>query len=184
MNLKDLKIDKNWSLFLDRDGVINHRIVDGYVRSWEQFQFNPGVKDALKEFSGIFGRIIVVSNQQGIGKGLMYEKDVEKVHERMISEVEAAGGRIDAVFYCPTLESDKSFNRKPNIGMALQSRKRFPEIRFRQSIMVGDSLSDMIFGKRVGMKTVFLSSNLPHIRRGYKTINYVFTDLLTFSKAL
>jgi len=184
MNLKDLKIDKNWSLFLDRDGVINHRIVDGYVRSREQFQFNPGVKDALKVASGIFGRIIVVSNQQGVGKGLMDEKDVKMVHAGMISEVEAAGGRIDAVFFCPALESDKSINRKPNIGMALQSRKRFPEIRFRQSIMVGDSLSDMIFGKRVGMKTVFLSSNLPHIRRGYKTINFVFTDLLAFSRAL
>jgi histidinol-phosphate phosphatase family protein len=184
MNLKDLKIDENWSLFLDRDGVINHRIVDGYVSSLEQFQFNPGVKDALKELAGIFGRIIVVSNQQGVGKGLMDEKDVEKVHSGMISEVEAAGGRIDAVFFCPALESDKSINRKPNIGMALQSRKRFPEIRFRQSIMVGDSLSDMIFGKRVGMKTVFLSSNLPHIRRGYKTINYVFPDLLAFAKEL
>ena len=184
MNLKDLKIDKTWSLFLDRDGVINHRIADDYVHSWEQFQFNPGVKEALKELSDRFGRIIVVSNQQGIGKGIMSESDVEKVHGRMISEVETAGGRIDAVFYCPALESDKSFHRKPNIGMALQSRKRFPEIRFRQSIMVGDSLSDMIFGKRVGMRTVFLSADLLHIHRGYKTINYVFADLLSFARSL
>jgi histidinol-phosphate phosphatase family protein len=142
------------------------------------------VKEALKELAGIFGRIIVVSNQQGIGKGLMAESDVEKLHERMVSEVKAAGGRIDAVFFCPALETEKSFNRKPSIGMALQSRKRFPEIRFRQSVMVGDSLSDMVFGKRVGMKTVFLSLHLPCIRRGYKTINYVFTDLLAFSKSL
>jgi len=63
MNLKDLKIDNTWTLFLDRDGVINRRIVDGYVKSWEQFQFNPGVKEALKEVSGLFGRIVVVSNQ-------------------------------------------------------------------------------------------------------------------------
>ena len=184
MSLKDLKIDKNWSLFLDRDGVINQRIADDYIRSWEQFQFKSGTREALKELSGIFGRIIVVSNQQGIGKGLMSADEVEKVHERMVSEVEAAGGRLDAVFYCPALESEKSFNRKPNIGMALQSRKRFPEIRFRQSFMVGDSLSDMIFGKRVGMKTVFLSADLPCIRKGYKTINYVFTDLLAFSRLL
>ena len=68
--------------------------------------------------------------------------------------------------------------------MALQARKRFPEIRFRQSVMVGDSLSDMVFGKRVGMKTVFLSANLPHIRRGFKTINYVFPDLDAFAKEL
>ena len=184
MNLKDLKIDKTWSLFLDRDGVINRRIADDYVRSWEQFQFNPGIKDALKELSGIFGRIIVVSNQQGVGKGLMSENDVDKIHARMIREVESAGGRIDAVFFCPALESDKSFNRKPSIGMALQSRKQFPEIRFRQSIMAGDSLSDMIFGKRVGMRTVFLSADLPCIRRGYKTINYVFADLQSFARSL
>jgi len=184
MNLQDLKIDKNWSLFLDRDGVINHRIVDDYVRTWEQFKFNPGVKESLTKLSGIFGRIIVVSNQQGIGKGLMSESDVEKLHARMVSELEKSGGRIDAVLFCPALESERSINRKPGIGMALQSRKRFPEIRFRQSIMVGDSLSDMIFGKRVGMKTVFLSSNLPSIRKGFKTINFVFTDLPAFSKAL
>ena len=184
MNLKDLKIDNTWTLFLDRDGVINRRIVDGYVKSWGQFQFNPGVKEALKEVSGLFGRIVVVSNQQGVGKGLMTNSEVEKVHQRMISEVEAAGGRIDAVFYCPALESEKSFNRKPNIGMALQARKRFPEIRFRQSIMAGDSLSDMVFGKRVGMKTVFLSSDLPHIRSGFRTINYVFPDLQSFARCL
>jgi len=184
MNLQDLKIDTAWSLFVDRDGVINHRIADDYVRSWDQFRFNPGVKEALKALSGTFSRIIVVSNQQGVGKGIMREEDVDKVHARMIKEVEAAGGRIDAVFFCPALESEKSFNRKPNIGMALQARKRFPEIRFRQSVMVGDSLSDMIFGKRVGMKTVFLSADLPHIRKGYKTINYVFTDLLAFANSL
>jgi len=184
MSLKDLKIDKTWSLFLDRDGVINQRMVDDYIRSWDQFEFKPGVKEALKNLSEIFGRIIVVSNQQGVGKGLMSENDVEAVHARMISEVNSAGGRIDAVFFCGALESEKSFSRKPNIGMALQSRKRFPGIRFRQSIMVGDSLSDMIFGKRVGMKTVFLSADLPHIRRGYKTINYVFPDLQAFAKSL
>ncbi|MCX6240904.1 MAG: HAD family hydrolase [Bacteroidetes bacterium] len=184
MNLKDLKIDKSWSLFLDRDGVINHRIIDGYVSHWEQFQFNHSVKEAMKELAGVFGRIVVVSNQQGIGKGLMSESQLETIHSRMVSEVEAAGGRIDAVFYCPALDSEKSFNRKPNIGMALQARKRFPEIRFRQSLMVGDSLTDMIFGKRVGMKTVFLSSDLPHIRRGHKTINYVFADLPAFSRSL
>ncbi|MCX6283426.1 MAG: HAD family hydrolase [Bacteroidetes bacterium] len=184
MNLKDLKIDNTWSLFLDRDGVINQRMVDDYVRNWEQFIFKPGAREALTELSGIFSRIVVVSNQQGVGKGLMSEKEVENLHSRMISEVTTEGGRIDAAIFCPALEREKSFNRKPNIGMALQARKRFPEIRFRQSVMVGDSLSDMIFGKRLGMKTVFLSADLPHIRRGYKTINFVFPDLRAFAKEL
>jgi histidinol-phosphate phosphatase family protein len=184
MNLPDLQIDKTWSLFLDRDGVINKRIADDYIREWEQFVFMPGVKESLKILASVFGKIIVVSNQQGVGKGLMNEDDVNRLHQKMISEVEAAGGRIDAVFFCPALETERSINRKPNIGMALQARKRFQEIRFRQSVMIGDSLSDMIFGKRVGMKTVFLSADLPRIRRGYKTINFVFPDLHSFANSL
>lgn len=184
MSLQDLKIDSNWTLFLDRDGVVNRRIVDDYVRNWDEFEFLPGTLSALKELSAVFGRIIIVSNQQGVGKGLMSEKDVEALHSRMVSEVESAGGRIDRVLFCGALEKSGSFNRKPNIGMALQARKQFPEIRFRQSVIVGDSLSDMIFGKRVGMKTVFISSHLPHIRRGYKTINYVFPDLQAFAREL
>ena len=184
MSLQDLKIDKSWSLFLDRDGVVNRRIVDDYVRNWEQFEFLPSTLAALKELSSVFGRIIVVSNQQGVGKGLMSEKDVENLHVRMVAEVNDRGGRIDEVLFCGALDRSGSFNRKPNIGMALQARKRFPEIRFRQSVMVGDSLSDMVFGKRVGMKTVFLSADLPHIRRGFKTINYVFPDLHAFAREL
>jgi histidinol-phosphate phosphatase family protein len=184
MNLQDLKIDNTWSLFVDRDGVINKRVVDDYILDWKQFVFMPGVKESMKLLSTVFGKIIVVSNQQGVGKGLLSENDVNEIHQRMISEIETAGGRIDAVFYCPALESERSINRKPNIGMALQARKKFQEIRFRQSVMIGDSLSDMIFGKRVGMRTVFLSADLPRIRKGYKTINYVFPDLLAFAKAI
>jgi len=184
MILQDLKIDKTWSLFLDRDGVINRRIAGDYIREWEQFDFMPGVKESLKMLAPVFGKIIVVSNQQGVGKGLMSGDDVNVIHRRMIEEIEAEGGRIDAVFFCPALASEKSINRKPNIGMALQARKRFQEIRFRKSVMVGDSLSDMIFGKRVGMRTAFLSAHLPQIRKGYKTINYVFPDLSSFARAI
>jgi histidinol-phosphate phosphatase family protein len=184
MILKDLKIDNTWSLFLDRDGVINKRITGDYIRNYDNFLFIPGAKESLKMLAQVFGRIIVVSNQQGIGKGLMSEDDVNDIHHRMIADVEAAGGRIDAVFFCPALENENSINRKPNIGMALQARKRFQEIRFRQSMMVGDSLSDMIFGKRLGMRTVFISAHLPLIRKGYKTINFVFPDLAVFTKAI
>lgn len=184
MNLQSLNPDQHWSLFLDRDGVINRRIVDGYVKSWEEFEFIQGVPEALKKLAGIFGRIIVVSNQQGVGKGLMLDSEVELLHRKMSSEISKYGGRIDAVFYCGALEREKSINRKPNIGMALQSRKLFPEIRFRQSLMVGDSLSDMIFGKRLGMKTVFISAHLPQIRKGFRTINYVYPDLRSFAEAL
>ncbi len=177
MNLRHLITGPEWALFLDRDGVINRRIVDDYVRQWKDFEFLPGVREALLVFGGIFGRIIVVSNQQGIGKGLMDSRQVDEIHEKMVHDIHQAGGRIDAVLYCPDLAGSGSVNRKPGIGMALQARKRFPDIRFRHSLMVGDSLSDMIFGKRVGMTTVLLSDDLVTIRKGQRTINYVFPDL-------
>jgi histidinol-phosphate phosphatase family protein len=184
MNSDHLKIDKTWSLFLDRDGVINKRIVGGYVRSWDQFEFLPAVLDALKLISGNFERIIVVSNQQGVGKGLMTDKDVEAIHERMAEEIRKAGGTIDKTYYCPFLEENKSILRKPNIGMALKARKEFPGINFKRSVMVGDSLSDMIFGKRLKMKTVLLSNDIALIRKGANVIDLVYDDLLSFAKSL
>ncbi len=177
-------IDKSWTLFLDRDGVINRRIVDGYVRRWEEFEFLPGVKDALEIFSGIFGRIIVVSNQQGIGKGLMTDKELAEVHARMIAEVEKAGGRIDGIYHCPFLEKDHSILRKPAVGMALKARKDFPEIHFKKSVMAGDSASDMLFGKRLRMYSVFLGDDKRLIRKAARTIDCVSTDLKSFSEAL
>jgi histidinol-phosphate phosphatase family protein len=184
MNLADLKIDRNWSLFLDRDGVINRRIVGGYVKTWDEMGFLPGVLDAIASFSNIFNRIFVVSNQQGVGKGLMTMDEVINIHHLMVSEINKAGGRIDGVYFCPNLESDRSIMRKPNIGMALRARREFPEIRFNRSLMVGDSLSDMIFGKRTGMKTALIASSPELAQKFPHFIDYLFPDLRTLSLSL
>ncbi len=154
--LKEWKVDKSWTLFLDRDGVINERIVDGYVKTVEEFIFNDGVLDTIKKLSEVFGRIVVVTNQQGIGKGLMTEEDLKKVHDYMLSEIEKAGGRIDNIYFAPRLASPTNELRKPNIGMAIQAQKDFPEINFSKSVMIGDSSSDIEFGKNAGMKTIFV----------------------------
>jgi len=66
-----MQIDKSWTLFLDRDGVINKKIDNDYVKAWEQFEFLPGVIEALKILSAKFGKIIIVTNQQGVGRQLM-----------------------------------------------------------------------------------------------------------------
>ena len=94
-------IDGSWTLFLDRDGVINVRIIDGYVRNIDEFHFLPGVLDAFRRFSEVVGRIIIVTNQQGVGKGIMSEADVEKVHSHLKSAVEGSNGRIDGIYFCP-----------------------------------------------------------------------------------
>jgi D-glycero-D-manno-heptose 1,7-bisphosphate phosphatase len=184
MNSGNLKIDKSWSLFLDRDGVINKRIIGGYVSSWDQFEFLPGVLEALKLLSSDFKRIFVVSNQQGVGKGLMTDYDVEQIHKRMTEEIMKAAGTIDKTYYCPFLKESNSILRKPDIGMALKARIDFPGINFKRSIMVGDSISDMIFGTRLKMMTVLLSKDISLVRKGSKVIDMVFDDLLSFAKSL
>jgi histidinol-phosphate phosphatase family protein len=178
------KINHSWALFLDRDGVINKRIVDGYVRSPHEFEFIEGVPEALKSLSEVFPHIFVVSNQQGVGKGLMTYSEVERVHDHMLKEILSTGGRIDKVYFCPALKQDHSILRKPNIGMGLQARKDYPAIRFKHSIMVGDSLSDMLFGKRLKMITVFISSDQKAIAKSGHLIDFAFPDLVSFSKSL
>lgn len=143
------------TLFLDRDGVINKHLPDDYVKSWEEFEFLPGVLDALVLLSEIFPHIVVVTNQRGVGKGLMTENDLTSIHETMLSVIQKNGGRIDKIYYCTDL-SNESFNRKPNSGMAYQAKKDFPNIDFEKSMMVGDSDSDMEFGNRLGMKTILI----------------------------
>jgi histidinol-phosphate phosphatase family protein len=175
--ISDFKPDKTWSLFLDRDGVINTRLVDEYVLRESDFTLIDGVAHSLSFFAGIFGRIVVVTNQQGIGKGLMNENDLEQVHNKMISEINQAGGRIDKIYHCPDLKEKNSFYRKPAIGMALRAKKDFPEIAFHKSVMVGDSISDMIFGKRMKMKTVFIGTDIQLIRHHYRIIDYSFHSL-------
>lgn len=152
------KIDKSWTLFLDRDGVINRRLLDDYVKSWSEFEFLPGVPEAIAGFSERFGRIVVVTNQQGIAKDLMTESDLQSIHNQMILEIQKVGGRIDKVYYCPHHRQDNCACRKPRIGMAEQAKADFPEIDFATSIMIGDTPSDIEFGKRAGMRTVFVST--------------------------
>ncbi|MGB0883946.1 MAG: HAD-IIIA family hydrolase [Flavobacteriales bacterium] len=144
--------DTSWTLFLDRDGVINVRNVDGYITSIDDFQFIDGAKEAIARFSNTFGNIIIVTNQQCVGKGILQENALENIHKHMIYEIEKAGGRIDRVYFAPQLASEQSKYRKPNSGMA-----DFPEIVFEKSIIVGDSISDMQFGQNKTMKTVFIS---------------------------
>jgi histidinol-phosphate phosphatase family protein len=184
MILKDLMINQGWTLFLDRDGVINSRILGGYVRKWEQFEFLPGVPEALRTLSSEFSKIIIVSNQQGIGKGLMTEEELLSLHRKMLEEIERNGGRIDQIYYSPHLENENSIKRKPNVGMALTARKEFPGISFKRSVMVGDSISDMVFGKRLRMVNVFLSDDVSQARKSHHIIDFVYPDLISFAEAL
>ncbi len=178
-----LTINNTWTIFLDRDGVINERLPDDYVKNVEQFKFVDGALEAIAIFTKLFGQIIVVSNQQGIGKGLMTYTDLENVHTHMVTEIVNAGGKIDKIYVSPYLHSQKHFTRKPSVGMGIQAKRDFRMISFRKSIMVGDSVSDMVFGKRLGMKTVFLG-DLNQIKCRPDLIDFIYHDLLTFARKL
>ncbi len=150
--------DTTWTLFLDRDGVINEREVGGYIKKVDDFSFVPGTIKAVEKLSGIFGRIVIVTNQAGIGKGLMTEKDLQSVHRHMLKTFDLLDGRIDKVYHCPDKPDSNSPNRKPETGMAFQAKADFPEIEFSRSVIVGDSISDMQFGAKLGMVKVFITS--------------------------
>jgi D-glycero-D-manno-heptose 1,7-bisphosphate phosphatase len=172
------QIDTSWTLFLDRDGVINKKIDHDYVRSWSMFEFLPGAKESLKLLASTFGKIIIVTNQRGIGRGLMTVQDLDYIHTNMVTEIVNAGGRIDAIYFCSDIDDEGSSHRKPKPGMALDAQKAFPEISFAKSVMVGDSESDILFGKNLAMLTVSISRNT------HTTADYNFQSLADFSALL
>ncbi|HVK96223.1 MAG TPA: HAD-IIIA family hydrolase, partial [Flavisolibacter sp.] len=174
------KIDHSWTLFLDRDGVINEERVGEYVLTWNQFIFSKGVLDAFKIFSEHFHRIIIVSNQRGVGRGLMTKEALDSIHYEMKREVEVVGGKIDRILYC-TEKDENCFFRKPNPGMALQAKKEFEDIDLSKSIMVGNKLSDMKFGRAAGMYTIFLASTNPETPYPHPDIDFRVASLFELS---
>jgi len=180
----DLKqVDKSWTLFLDRDGVLNHDKEGSYIFKLEEFRFYDGVLEALAVFNQVFGDIVIVTNQRGVGKGLMSELDLMEIHNKMLQDVEAAGGRIDAIYYATSLDNNHP-ERKPHPGMALKAKADFPDIDFSKSIIVGNNLSDMEFGRNAGMHTVFMLTTQPNLPLPHPQIDLAYNNLLNFAEAL
>ena len=153
-----LLIDSSWTLFLDRDGVINERLINNYVLKQNEFVFCEGALKALEKFNACFKYVIVVTNQQCVGKGLVMQVDLNLIHQHMCEQISLSGGFISKVYAATELKEDPLSTRKPNPTMAIQAQKEFEGIDFYKSIMVGDTDSDIEFGKRLGMKTVLIES--------------------------
>lgn len=176
--MKTIAIDSSWTLFLDRDGVINKRLIADYVKTLEEFELLPGVAEAIAKSNQLFGRVVVVTNQQGIGKGIMTECNLSEIHAYCNELLKAASARVDGYYFAPELANENSLFRKPNGGMAEQAKADFPEIDFSKSVMVGDSNSDIEFGHRLGMKTVFIGD------KEHKTADFTFENLGVFIESL
>ena len=142
------------TLFLDRDGVINVKLDGRYVKNTDEFKFMVGAEMAISKLSKIFNRILIVTNQQGIAKGIMSDNDLGVLHEYMLFELKKNGGVVDKIYYCPHLAIKSCNCRKPNPGMIQQAIVDFPEIKVEDSYLIGDSDTDIIAGSKMGLITV------------------------------
>ncbi|MBS1566493.1 MAG: HAD family hydrolase [Bacteroidetes bacterium] len=176
-------IDKSWTLFLDRDGVINIEKEGDYILNPQEFVFYDGVPNAIRLLSEHFGLVILVTNQRGVAKELMTELDLMDIHNHMLKAIEAAGGRLDAIYYCTAMDNSHT-HRKPQPGMALQAQQDFPEIDFSKSVMVGNKMSDMRFGRNAGMHTVYVQTTHPDQPLPDPAIDMACKSLLKFAEAV
>ena len=168
-------IDSSWTLFLDRDGVLNRKIENGYVLNPSMLEIVPGAPAAIYSLARRFGTIVIVTNQRGIARGLMTNDDLEMVHTCLLDAIRSEGGRIEGIFVCPHDVMEECNCRKPKVGLALKAKERFREIEFSKSILVGDSDTDIKMGKALGMFTV---------RVGRGTGDAVVSSLLEFARLL
>jgi len=169
------------AVFLDRDGVINRDRPD-YVKSWEEFEFLPGVLEAFRVLASGPRQIVVVSNQSCIGRGLVSRETVEEIHARMTEAVRRSGGRIDAVDYCPHRPDEDCPCRKPRPGLILKAAREL-DIDLAASWMVGDDLKDLETAKAAGVRPVLVRTghgrDLPEARLARVAYPFnVFEDLL------
>ncbi|MCU0375031.1 MAG: HAD family hydrolase [Chitinophagaceae bacterium] len=167
---------RNWTLFLDRDGVINEEKEADYIHHWSEFRFYAGAAEAVAQLSRWFKHTIIVTNQKGVGKGVTPLANLQQIHRNMQAAVEQLGGKIDAIYFCPATDNADPC-RKPNPGMAHQAFADFADIVPEQSLMVGNNLSDMLFGRNAGMHTVFLQTTQPQLSPGAQHADWVCTHL-------
>jgi D-glycero-D-manno-heptose 1,7-bisphosphate phosphatase len=147
-------VSTSWSIFLDRDGVINELLPMDYVKTRQEFVFKEGVLSELAMLSNIFDYLFIITNQQGVGKGLMTEEALLDVHNYMMDEIQLAGGRISKIYYCPHIKELDCNCRKPKPGMVERAFEEFPEATPQQSIFVGDSSSDIELAESFGITSV------------------------------
>lgn len=145
----------NKAVFLDRDGTIN--IDYGYVRKIANFEFIPGVFDALKELAKTGFKIIIITDQSGIGRGYYTEEDYKNLTKYMVKEFEKSSIKIDGIYYCPHSPESSCSCRKPEIGMIKKAKEDF-NIDLKKSYFIGDRTSDIQCGHNAGCKTILVKT--------------------------
>ena len=176
-------------IFLDRDGTINVEV--DYLHKVEDFKFEEKADEAIKIFNDLGYKVIVVTNQSGIARGYYTEEDLNKLHKFMDEELEKIGAKVSAYYHCPhhpkgTLEQyvKECTCRKPNLGMFMDAKRDF-DVDFENSIIVGDKLSDLEAGLRLGMRTILVKTG--HGKEEIDSVYFkteIYNNLYEFSLKL
>lgn len=155
------------TIFLDRDGVINENRSD-YVKSWREFCFLPGSKEAIANLTKAGYRIVVCTNQAGVARGIISNKTVEDIHRHMVAEIADVGGIIERVYYCPHGKDENCFCRKPRPGMLLRACAELG-IDMHDALFIGDSISDIQAALAAGIHPILVLTGLgrKHLREHY-----------------
>ncbi len=143
-----------WTLYLDRDGVINELIPGNYVKRWNEFKFENNFLNTFSKISKYFEHIFIVTNQQGVAKQYMTEQALKQIHDQMLTEINSAGGHISKIYYCPHLKASNCTCRKPNSGMLEKTKIEYPNLLFSKSILIGDTINDIKMAKSRGIITI------------------------------
>lgn len=147
------------AVFLDRDGTININKPE-YIHKIKDFKFAPKAIPALQNLSKTDYKIIILTNQSGIGRGYFKEKDLEKLHQWMLKELKKREVRIDKIYYCPHHPKDDCACRKPKIGMLQQAVKDFG-ISLAKSWVIGDDERDIIMARNANVKAIKIGKKMP-----------------------
>jgi len=158
--LTDLFWQRRPAIILDRDGVLNEKSQKArYVRSWSEFKWLPGAKEAIRLLKCTGYIVIIVTNQAGIARGIMTESDLTSIHEQMKKDLAEIGASVDAIYYCPHGWDEGCECRKPKPGMLFQAQRDF-HLDLTRTFFVGDDIRDIQAGEQVGCKTLLVDSDL------------------------
>jgi D-glycero-D-manno-heptose 1,7-bisphosphate phosphatase len=171
----------NKAVFFDRDGVVNQRIFGDYVVRTEQFLLIPEITKILAYLKSNGYLLILITNQQGVGKGLMDEHDLEIIHKFMQQELFNFGVSFDDIYFCTELAESNSLRRKPNPGMIFEAIEKY-DIDVRESYLIGDSGSDILAGQSAGLTTILISDDSQKTQPDYHVSNH--TDLMSLLSAI
>jgi len=147
-------MSKSSAIFLDRDGVIIENRAR-YVRCWDDVSFLPGALDALLKLSASSFSIVIVTNQSAVGRGIIELQVANAINARIVTTIQRHGGRIDAVEMCPHAPEDKCSCRKPEPGLLLRAQRRL-NLDMGVSVLIGDSISDLLAGQAAGIGNLHL----------------------------